>query len=361
MKPRIFIGSSSEALDIAYAIQENLEYESNPTVWTQGIFQLSSNSLDDLVTALDNFDFGIFVFKPEDITVMRNKILNTVRDNVIFELGLFIGKLGKKRVFFVLPESTKEFHLPTDLLGVTPGKYNDKREDENIKAALGPFCNQVRNNLKHFIYENLIDLENESELIKKIALKKDDLWEYFLSAELLKSRMTEINRNYLELEKGLIFHKSKNYELEEYCEWFINSTNDILRLIDIFKKTFEIELINSYGESGVPGNVFEIKSAIDRIASVCKELLSWEYELQGVIPPIELKEVTELMKGWTKVIIDTINEFPLKIEESFSSENIAKGKDLNLSLDFPTLPNNDKIIKLINLATQNIENNNNLS
>ena len=100
MKPRIFIGSSMEALDIAYAIQENLVHESNPTVWTQGIFELSNNSLDDLVNALNNFDFGVFVFKPDDITVMRNNKLNTVRDNVIFELGLLLANLVKN-VFFL--------------------------------------------------------------------------------------------------------------------------------------------------------------------------------------------------------------------------------------------------------------------
>ncbi len=347
MKPRIFIGSSTEGLDVAYAIQENLEHDSNSTVWTQGIFELSSNSLDDLILALDNFDFGIFVFKPDDITEMRSIKLNTVRDNVIFELGLFIGKLGKKRVFFVLPDSTKNFHLPTDLLGVTSGKYNNSREDSNLKAALGPFCNQVRNKLKGFVFENLMDLENENDLVKKIAFEKADYWEFFLSSELLKSRLKNINRNYEELEKGLVFQKSRTYDIESFCEWFNNSTEDFIRLLAIFKKAFEGELIKAYGEPGVAGNVFEIKSAVDKIDSICKELLSWEYELQGLIPPNELKEVTELMKGWSKVIIDTINEFPEKLDKSFSPENLAKGGDVNLELTFPPPPNTERIMDII--------------
>lgn len=351
MKPRIFIGSSTEALDIAYAIQENLVHDSNPTVWTQGIFELSNNSLDDLVNALNNFDFGIFVFKPDDITVMRNNKLNSVRDNVIFELGLFIGKLGKKRVFFVLPDSTTNFHLPTDLLGVTPGRYNNQREDKNINAALGPFCNQVRNKLKNFVYESLIDLDNENEIIKNIAIEKLDCWEFFLSSELLKSRLIEINRSYLELEKGLVFHKSKSFDLLGFCNWYTNSSTDFLRLISIFKLTFEEELINSYGKPGFAGNIYEIKSAIDKITSICKELLAWEYELQGVIPPVELKEITELMKGWTKVIIDEINKFPLMIEKSFSPENLENEKEINLTLTFPAPPNIKRIIEIINDVT----------
>lgn len=347
MKPRIFIGSSTEALDIAYLIQENLEHDSNPTVWTQGIFELSSNSLDDLIEALNNFDFGIFVFKPDDITEMRSNKLNTVRDNVIFELGLFIGKLGKKRVFFVLPDSTKNFHLPTDLLGVTSGKYNNGREDGNLKAALGPFCNQVRKKLKGFVYENLMDLENETDLIKKIATEKADCWEFFLSSELLKSRLKYINRSYEDLEKGLVFQKSKTYEMNDFINWFSDSTQDFIRLLAIFKQAFEVELINAYGEPGIEGNVFEIKSAIDKIDSICKELLAWEYELQGIIPPDELKEAVELIKGWSRVIIDTINEFPQKLDETFSPENLAKGGSINLELNFPPLPNSKRISEII--------------
>jgi hypothetical protein len=59
MKPRIFIGSSLEGMDIANSIQELLQYDSEPTVWNQDIFKLSKSSLESLVIALDNFDFGL--------------------------------------------------------------------------------------------------------------------------------------------------------------------------------------------------------------------------------------------------------------------------------------------------------------
>ncbi|MGK7955033.1 MAG: TIR domain-containing protein [Crocosphaera sp.] len=59
MKPRVFIGSSVEGLDVAYAVQETLDYTAECTVWSQGIFQLSSNTLDDLINSLDKFDFSM--------------------------------------------------------------------------------------------------------------------------------------------------------------------------------------------------------------------------------------------------------------------------------------------------------------
>lgn len=144
MKPRIFIGSSVESLEIAYSIQNNLDYDGEITVWSQGVFLLSSNALDDLIRASANFDFGIFVFSPEDIIRIREQQFLSTRDNVVFELGLFIGKLSKARTFIVIPRGHQDFHLPTDLAGVTPATFNPQRADENLQAALAPACNEIR-------------------------------------------------------------------------------------------------------------------------------------------------------------------------------------------------------------------------
>jgi hypothetical protein len=38
--------------------------------------------------------------------------------------------------------------VPTDLIGITIGRYNAARQDGNLRAALGPFCNDVRNEFK---------------------------------------------------------------------------------------------------------------------------------------------------------------------------------------------------------------------
>lgn len=144
MKPRMFIASSAEHLDLAYAVQEGLEHDVEATVWSQGVFALSRTAMASLIDTLDESDFGLFVLAPSDVTEIRNTSKQTVRDNVIFELGLFIGRLGSDRCFLIVPRGVEDLHLPTDLLGLTPANFDPDRQDGNMVAALGPACNRIR-------------------------------------------------------------------------------------------------------------------------------------------------------------------------------------------------------------------------
>lgn len=146
-RPALFIGSSVEGLEIAYAIQENLEFDCEPTAWPQGVFHASSATLIDLYAVSRTAEFAVFIFTPDDVIEMRGQRRPVVRDNVIFELGLFVGALGPRRCFFVIPHDV-DLHLPSDLIGIEPLRYVADRRDGNLRAALGPACNRIRNALR---------------------------------------------------------------------------------------------------------------------------------------------------------------------------------------------------------------------
>jgi Predicted nucleotide-binding protein containing TIR-like domain len=125
-------------------VQTNLEQFSTPTVWSQGVFEASSVVLDRLIKSLDTFNFGVFVFSPDDIVFMRGQECTVRRDNVVFELGLFVGRLGRERNFVVVPRGQSDLKLPTDLLGLTTISYDETRPAPQYQAALGPACRSIQ-------------------------------------------------------------------------------------------------------------------------------------------------------------------------------------------------------------------------
>jgi predicted nucleotide-binding protein len=66
------------------------------------------------------------VLTADDVTIRRGRKSHAPRDNVVFELGLFIGSLGRERTYIVTEKSV-DLRLPTDLLGVTYLPYTKKR------------------------------------------------------------------------------------------------------------------------------------------------------------------------------------------------------------------------------------------
>lgn len=141
--PRLFIGSSVERLEIARIVQEVLQYDLESTVWTQNVFRPTRYTLPELVEGMKTHDFGLFVMAPDDALTARGRAVMVVRDNVVFEAGLFIGVRDIEHCFLLSPRSS-DVHLPSDLAGLSPITYADDRSDGNLVAALEPACNVIR-------------------------------------------------------------------------------------------------------------------------------------------------------------------------------------------------------------------------
>jgi dolichyl-phosphate-mannose--protein O-mannosyl transferase len=86
------------------------------------------------------------VATPDDLSLSRGKIDATPRDNILFELGLFIGRLGRNRTFLVCNHD-HPVKLPSDLNGWTRATYGD-RADGNWHAETGPASNLIREVIK---------------------------------------------------------------------------------------------------------------------------------------------------------------------------------------------------------------------
>jgi hypothetical protein len=146
-KPALFIASSVEGLPVAEAINLNLDHDTQNTIWRSGTFLLGSDGLGDLVKKSSVVDFAVFVFTPDDLSRIRSQEHFVARDNVVFELGLFIGALGKDRCYVVRPRGV-EMHLPSDLLGITTADYVPDRSDGDLSSALNAACKRIKDRIE---------------------------------------------------------------------------------------------------------------------------------------------------------------------------------------------------------------------
>ncbi|MBB3461989.1 TIR domain-containing protein [Rhizobium sp. BK377] len=145
-KIKVFIISSAESLAIARAVQNAFAHDPFiVTVWTNGVFKVANYTLEALEAAIDDSDFAIAIAHADDLTESRGKDWPAPRDNVIFELGLFMGRLGRSRAILMEPREEK-LKLPSDLAGITTIPYRfDKSQDAS--SLLAPACNELRDHI----------------------------------------------------------------------------------------------------------------------------------------------------------------------------------------------------------------------
>jgi predicted nucleotide-binding protein len=139
----MFIGSSTEGRDIAEAIQLELEGHVECTLWTQDVFRPNLGFFETLVNRANEFDVAVIVMTPDDVLVKRGVETKAPRDNLIFEIGLFTGRLTRARAFIVHPND-EPIEFPSDFEGVNRIAFRRARSDRNLQAAVGPACTQIK-------------------------------------------------------------------------------------------------------------------------------------------------------------------------------------------------------------------------
>ncbi len=142
-RPSLFIGSSQEGIEFARAVREGLAKDAEVSVWDEGMFPLGQTFVEALLNGLPRFDFAVLVLTPDDFVVSRSVESFGPRDNLLFELGLFMGGLGRSRTF-VLHDASNQLKMPSDLAGVVTATYEWPRRDGDHRAAVGAACDNIR-------------------------------------------------------------------------------------------------------------------------------------------------------------------------------------------------------------------------
>jgi len=131
-KPNVFIASSSlpAAKKVVQQLTEQLSTEFRIVPWYFAGVQAGEILMDSLLAKAKLCEYAIFVFEPDDLLHKEKDSARSsyvVRDNVLLELGIFIGLVGFENT--VILKHKKIERLPTDLQGIFYLEYDDEPED----------------------------------------------------------------------------------------------------------------------------------------------------------------------------------------------------------------------------------------
>lgn len=139
---KCFIASSSEAqfcalyfMDILDAVLKQANLNIECILWrdAEEFSVLNDATLTRLISlGQREIAYSIAFFTPDDLSTSRGQSQIIARDNVLFEYGLFLGMLGEKRSFAIIPQDEKgrnSIKLPSDIGGVTLPRYKFKGFD----------------------------------------------------------------------------------------------------------------------------------------------------------------------------------------------------------------------------------------
>lgn len=175
---RVFIASASEGLAVANDVRNALQKDRRlePNLWNEGTFKPSLTFIESLEAELAKNDFAVLTLTADDQSISRGQVKMEPRDNVLFELGLFMGRLGRERTYFVY-DKQQDLKIPTDLLGVSPATYmgsNEHSKLESISTACSLITARMTELGPRQTYAS--ELESENKLVADFCRRIVGSW-----------------------------------------------------------------------------------------------------------------------------------------------------------------------------------------
>ena len=179
----IFSSGVSESSGTLNTIIDKLENKGYNCFCWRDLFKDANNTdeialLPILIKKIPTFDFAILICEGHDTTTIfrNNQYLSfkTMRDNVLFEIGLCVMALGLPRVILLTDSLV---HLPDDLTGIN-GKLAIKNiifNSDDLNDAVEDIDEHIKENKTNYNYDEAVDvvdkyIKNEQKHISPVVI-----------------------------------------------------------------------------------------------------------------------------------------------------------------------------------------------
>jgi hypothetical protein len=223
----------------------------------------------------------------------------------------------------------------------TPG-FMDSHTGE---GEAGKRINSLRNELKneHMVsfFDGKVDLAVDVaiaiyKLEKEKGLEKhSQLWEYVFTIDLLKTGLSSVEKQFSDLQRGLMYRTHQTKSKSEILEWIRQKLDDLVVLIALLKNAATDELMTACGKPGQSGDEEAIRDAVTKIIDGCKGLLEWEIDLTFTRFPNGFENIKNMMQGWTYDYMKVIKRLYEQMENIVSDSDAEGTYKVNLVFESP--------------------------
>jgi hypothetical protein len=131
-KPRVFVASSRESLPLVNVLKRELAAIADVVSWDDpGVFRAGFAFLEELLRLSTEFQLGLFLYEKDDQVLSRGVTSLAPRDNVIFEHGLFMSRLGRHQAFAIAPRGGVK--VMSDLAGIKLLEYEESSKIADLR------------------------------------------------------------------------------------------------------------------------------------------------------------------------------------------------------------------------------------
>lgn len=285
MKRKLFIGSSREGLVFATEVKRQIDLVCGEWIktdlWNGGeVFSVNKSTLECLSNASRKYDYGILVASADDLRLSRDNIDIIPRDNVIFEMGMFLGSQGLTRAFMLVEENNT---LPSDYNGITIPIFQ-RENPQSLISAIEQIVSAIQrtknsSNIKP-IPSTALALGYFENYVQKVANLKLESGEDFTLNIIIPTNLSNIytsRKVYQSKNPSKEISVSKEYKRPTYFKYndIENSYWDMPTTLSTLDKLIEMVLRSSEvgnnpeKDAWIEHELMNFKSTLEVLASRC--------------------------------------------------------------------------------------------
>lgn len=212
---------------------------------------------------------------------------------------------------------------------------------EILRNQLSGFLKELLQRRREGKLDPMRDFLAETAKAQQLAQDRPPLWEYRLTEELLRTKLSVLSRLCEDFKRGLLFGKRKPIGGKEYLDFVCHKISEPSDFVHIIKVAMEEELSLAWGEPGVAGNPTQILHAVNRMVNACHSVLEWEMELNSLRPPPKLQALGQSLQGIAQGIVDDLKRLPNDLSDALEGTGTGN-RHVKIAITFSSPPQLEK-------------------